>query len=444
MTMNIKKSLLQKLDSGHLQELLIKVTIGGADGKINQTDKALLLGEYTSRAFPDVEILEVEATNTAASLNSLSGKIKLKKDGKIETVFGKVHIEANTGKLNPLGAEKEYMNADLLAGAGWPVLKPSAKSTNPDYPLLLYPVVTDPPLFDKLEESNLSGKSTITEVEQKRLEEFNNIIGQKEVLSLRVGTVEEAVNAPVQNLFLKRLEKGGRIDRWYKKETLFKLPGLGGQISWDELLDLKWEINGIKFRSTLRILIDKARRSLSFKDESKSFLTISHGDDHAGNIRLSNPPVVFDPAFAGWNPAALDVKILAHNGFLPMAAMYYPPKGLKCLYRISGKTMVVSINISELPLCPVHERLAEQIIGSRIIPVLTEIKKQGGDIQKERQRIEAGLAGCALLTINIAKLLKQSGGKATGLLPMAIMFNELTGLPILDYLNKQIKKLEVD
>src|SRR3989344_7483603 len=131
--MNIIKLKLQKLDPAQLQELLIKVTIGG--GKINQIDKALLLGEYTRRAFPGVEILKVEATNTAASLNSLSGKIKFKKDGKTETFFGKIHIEANTGKLNPLGAEKEYLNADLLAETGWPVLKPDAKRKSPEFPL---------------------------------------------------------------------------------------------------------------------------------------------------------------------------------------------------------------------------------------------------------------------------------------------------------------------
>ena len=438
--MNIIKLKLQKLDPAQLQELLIKVNIGG--GKINQIDKALLLGEYTRRAFPGVEILKVEATNTAASLNSLSGKIKFKKDGKTETFFGKIHIEANTGKLNPLGAEKEYLNADLLAETGWPVLKPDAKSTSPEYPLLLYPIVEAPPLFDKLEESNLSGKSSITEDEQKSLADFNNLIGQKEIQNLRAGTIKEAVNAPVQYLFLKRFEKGGRIDQWYKKKTLFKLPGLNKGIDWDELLNIRWEINGIKFNSTLRDMIDQARKTLGFKGENQAFLTISHGDDHAGNIRLTNPPVVFDPAFAGWNPAALDIKILAHNGFLPMAAMYYPPKGLQCSYRIRGKIMVVSINILELPLYPVHERLAQQIINSRIIPVLTEIKKQGGDIQKERERIESGLAGCALLTINIANLLELSEGKAVGLLPMAIMFNELKGLPMLEYLDKQLKKLE--
>lgn len=438
--MNITKLQLQKLDAGQLQELLIKVTIGGARGKINQNEKAMLLAEYTSRAFPEIEVLEVEATNTAASLNSLSGKITLKKDSQTETVFGKIHIEANSGKLSPLGAEKEYANADLLAETGWPILQPAAKSPNPEYPLLLYPIVTAPPLFDKLEESNISGKSTISQEELKGLAQFNNLIGQKEVRSLRIGTHKEAAEAPVQYLFLKRFEKDGRIDQWYKDETLFKLPGLEKEITWSELLDIKWEINGTKFNSTLRQIIEKARNTLGFKGENTVFLSIYHGDDHAGNIRLTNPPVVFDPAFAGWNPAMLDLKILAHNGFLPMAAMYYLPNGLKCSYKKIENQLEVSVNFQGLPIYQIHEQLAIQIIDSRIIPVLKAIKKQGGDIQKERQRIESGLAGCALLTINIANMLKNA--KAVGLLPMAIMLNELNGLPALEYLDQQIKNLE--
>lgn len=439
--MNITKPQLQKLDPSQLQELLIKVTIGGSSGKVNQTDKALLLAEYTSRAFPDIEVLSAEATNTAASLNSLSGKIKLKKAGKEEVVFGKIHIEGNAGKLNPLGAEKEYVNADLLAAAGWPVLQPSVKSTNPDYPLLLYPIVEAPPLFDKLEESNLSGKSTISQEELNGLAEFNNLIGQKENQSLRIGSSKEAIDSPVQYLFYKRFQKGGRIDQWYKNETLFKLPGLNKEITWAQLLDIKWTINSIKFNSTLREIIEKARNSLGFNGEEKAFLSIYHGDDHAGNIRLTNPPVTFDPAFAGWNPALLDLKILAHNGFLPMAAMYYFPKGLKCIYKKVGNILVVSVNFQNLPLYKIHEQLAKQIIDSRIIPVLKTVKRNSGDIQKERRRIESGLVGCALLTINIAQMLKKS--KAIGLLPMAIMLNELKSLPALEYLDQQIKKLEV-
>lgn len=438
--MNMTKQQLQKLNPGQLQGMLIKATIAGASGKINQNEKALLLSEYTTRAFPQAEVLKVEPTNTAASLNSLSGKIKLKRGGKTETVFGKIHIEANAGKLNPLGAEKEYANADMLSQAGWPVLQPVSKSENPDYPLLLYPVVSALPLFDKLEKSHITGKSVISEAELNGLEEFNEMIGKKEVQSLRAGTINEAIKSPVQYLFLKRFEKGGRVDEWYQDKTLFKLPGL--QITWGKLLDLKWEINGLTFDTTLRQIINEARNSLSFKREKRGFFTIYHGDDHAGNIRLTNPPVVFDPAFAGWNPAILDLKILAHNGFIPMAAMYYSPKGLKAEYKKAGNRLIVSINMQKLPLYKTHQILAKQVVDSRVIPVLKAIKSKGGNIAKEKMRIRTGLSGCSLLTIKISKLLEKSDGRGIGLLPLTIMFYELKGLPMLEYLNQQIEQLE--
>ena len=72
---------------------------------------------------------------------------------------------------------------------------------------------------------------------------------------------------------------------------------------------------------------------------------------------------------------------------------------------------------------------------------MKRVKELGGNIDKESQRIKCGLAGGALVTVNIAKLLAQGDGRAIGLLPMAILFFELKGLPALDYLNTEIKKL---
>ena len=213
------------------------------------------------------------------------------------------------------------------------------------------------------------------------------------------------------------------------------------KITWGELLDKTWSINGQDYDITLRKIIEKARQSLSFAGENQTYMTISHGDDHAGNVRLSDPPVVFDPAFAGWNPAALDIKALAHTGFLPMAAMYYPPKGLNVDYKISNGKVSVTTNIETLPTYQTHEILAKQIIDTRVVPLLRAIKKKDGDIGKEKKRVQSGLAGCALLTVNIANLLEENDGRAVGLLPMVVMFNELRGLPMLDYLNEQLRTL---
>lgn len=425
-----------------LKDKLVNVTIGGTSDSVNLVEKAQVFTEYIQRAFPEVEVLNVIPTNTAAALNSVSGIIQLRfPDGEEKEVFGKIHIESNTKSISPLGAEKEYANAEKLADAGWPVLEPIAVSKTKEYPLLLYPVLKEPTLFDILEESYTTGIVQLTSQIIERLERYNETIGAKEVKSLRVGSSIEAMNAPVQALFLKRIEKGGRIDQWYTAETMFNLPGLDSPISWGELLDTKWVINGIIYSTSLRKIIDQARKNLTYQDEKETFLTLSHGDDHAGNIRLTDSPIVFDPAFAGWNPVSLGIKALAHTGFLPSAGMYYSPKGLSCVYKKDTNTISVEINIKDLPTIQIQEVLVKQIVNLRIIPILKALKEKNGNIEKEVQVIKNAMSCCALLTVNIAKLLEQSDGRAIGLLPITIMFNELKGLPMLEYVSKQVDEL---
>lgn len=430
------------MTKGELQRQLIGVTIGGARKGVDLKRKAALFAIYIQRSFPKVTVLDVKPTNTAAALYSVSGIIKLRwPDGKTQEVFGKIHIEANTGSLNPLGAENEYANAQLLAEANWPVLQPLSRSNNTDYPLMLYPVQREPALFDKLEASHTTGLVNITNSELKDLDEYNFKIGQREIESIRVGTIKEAIDAPVQNLFLSRVKVGGRIDQWYQEDTSFRLPGLDKALTWKELLNMNWQINGQSFDLTLQKIIDQARRNLGFEGETQAFLTISHGDDHSGNVRLTKPPLVFDPAFAGWNPASMDLKALGHTGFLPMAGMYYYPKGLQWNYKKKGKTIIVTNNMTTLPTYPIHERLAKQVIDFRTLPLLAAIKSRKPNISDDIQRIKSGLSVCALLTVNIAKLLKEKDGRAIGLLPMAVMFAQLKGLPMLTYLDKKIDQL---
>lgn len=315
-----------------------------------------------------MKILDLAPTDTSAALNSVSATADAEFNGQRLGIFGKVHIESETRVINAVGVEEEYQKASLLVEAGWPVVKPIAMSNQSDYPLLLYPQMNEPTLFDELEKSNMSGSSTLTEQQLQDFYEYNADIGQKEAKSVRKGSVNEARNAPVQTLFLKRFEKDGRIDQWYTGNTLFQLPGLAEPISWKELLTSQWQINGITYKTTLKNIIDKARQLLAFEGEESAFLTLSHGDDHSGNVRLTQSPLVFDPAFAGWNPASLDLKALAHTGFLPLAGMYYLPKGLDCTYQKSADEMRVEINLTNLPMSATFEVLAKQIIDTRQSP----------------------------------------------------------------------------
>lgn len=426
-------------DAKNLRQQLIAVTIGGSDGAINQAKQQTTLTRYVQSAFPIALVRKVTPLFTAAALNSISGILRLKFPDRIEQdFFGKIHVESNTNTISALGAEEEYSNAQTLADAGWPVLQPLRKSVLPDYPLLLYPLIKESTVFELLEASHQNGTSLFTQEHIDRLEQYHKRVGEKELQTMRKGTHQEAIDAPVQTLFLQRMKPGGRIDQWYSDDTLFSLPGIDQPLSWKELSTICWNINGKRYGITLDDIVHQSRQSFAYTNEKEAFLIISHGDDHAGNVRLTDPVIVFDPAFAGWNPATLELKALAHTGFLPMAALYYLPKGLTCTYTRTGNTIYVEHTMKKLPLYATHEIFARQIIDYRLIPLLRTIKDQGGDMIKETQRIQNGLAACALLTVNIAKLLQSEDGRGAGLLPMAIMFQELRGLPLLDYLAEKI------
>lgn len=434
---------MEKLSATQLKDMLTKVTIGGANDSIDLVEKAQVFAEYIQRAFPEYQVLNIIPTNTSAALNSVSGIVKLRlPDGSVKELFGKIHIESNTESVSPLGSEKEYANTQMLARAGMPVLEPVAVSRNTDYPLLLYPVIKAPALFDLLEETYVTGVNKLSPEIIDRLARYNKKVGEKASESVRKGSTDEGINAPVQTLFLRRVESGGRIDQWYSAETIFSLPGLESPITWQDLSDAKWTINGVPFRFSLREIIAQARRNLAFQEEKESFLILSHGDDHAGNVFLTDEPLVFDPAFAGWNPIALDVKALAHTGFLPLSAMYYFPKGLSFVYEKKPDAISVVTNMQNLNVMRIQEVLARQIIDLRIIPILRMAKSKGADVEKEIQKMRSALSCCALLTVNIAKLLKQKDGRGIGLLPIAIMLSELKGLPVLDYLSEQVKQLK--
>lgn len=440
--LNIYEQNLTKLSATELKEELIKVTIGGTGGKIDLERKRIVFIEYIKRAFPGIEILQLKPTNTAAALNSVSATATVRLNGQKMEIFAKVHVEAGTKSISAVGVENEYKNAQLLADAGFPVVKPTAMSQEKDYPLLLYPKMDAPALFDLLEQYNKAGIAGLTDEQLAAYAKLQKTIGEKEVVNLTSGSPDEARKAKGQALLLERFKEGQRISQWYTPETTFSLPGLTEAVTWQELITYKWQINGVDYHITLQDIVDQARQVLTFTGEAAAFLTIAHFDDHPGNVMTTNPMLVFDPAFGGWNPAVLAmVKPLAHTAFLPPAAMYYSPLGLRCTYKKVGNQIQVQTNLTELPMFLTHQELAKQIIDNRIIPVLKKIKEMGGDIDKETQRIKSGLVGCALLTINIALLLDQADGRAIGLLPMAILFAELKGLPMLEYLDEQIKQL---
>lgn len=408
------------------------LTIGGFDNTA-KSDRNRVFSEYIKKALPSREVTDVKVIASPASLNSVAASGMI--DGK--KYFFKVHIESGSK------VEEEYRQAELLAEAGWPVYEPSFKGDNPDFPLLAYLWTDSPTLFDRLDSTYKSEKSTLSTDELKSLEDMNIAIGQAEIRKLKEASSQEAATAPIQMFFARRFEPGGRLDDWYKPDTVFHLPDFNGgilELEWKLIKDAKWVVNRQSYPQTLASIIKAARDVLAYSGEDKAWVTTSHGDDHAGNIFLAeSQALVFDPAAASdVNPVVLsDVKALAHNCFLPMAGMYYAPKiPYQYAYDSHSNVIKVEANFSKSPAFEIQKTIAGQIVDLRINPALNLIKEKGTDMRAEYERFRTALAGCALLTINIAELLKQEDNRGIGLLPMAVMLYELKGLEPLEKLEK--------
>ncbi len=441
---------LNTLSSESIKERLLSATIGGQK---NSTD---LIGQeaqdiftlYIQKALGNaIEVKDVELLRCKVSLNSIMANAVLVMNGEERKVFLKIHIEANSKNGSAIGDANEYANAELLFNAGWPVLAPLGRNSNPDFPLLIYPRVSAETLFTAIEET-YAGKGSISNLDIKIMDKTQEIVGRVTQASLKETSSSNAISSPVQTLFYERFKEGGRIDEWYKDETLFSLPGLGEPITWEKLKKAQWDINGIEYKNAIGEIIASARKSLSFSGEEKAFKVISHGDDHSGNIFLERETgiaTLFDPAFAGENPIALsDTKALAHIGYMMMGGMYFDPKIPTCVYSYDSETntMRVKIDFASTPLFREHEILSRQIIDSRIVPLFIKAKKSGAVLKNEIRRFKDSLSACPLLTINISMLLNANDGRGVGLLPLALMLNDLSGLESLEYLQKKLSEIE--
>lgn len=434
------------MDTEQLKEELIAATIGGSSGEIDKRRRALLFCEYVQRALPEIVISSLTPFDTAVALNSIFATAEVVKEGVPLSVFVKIHIESGTKSVSAVGVDGEYKNAQGLTDAGLPVLSPIFKSENKNYPLLVYLKVESPTLFSLLESSYTQNEMRITRDDMMLLAEMDRKIEKSDKESFQYITPQLARESMAQTLFLERFKQGKRVDEWYSKDTKFSLPGIEGTIDFDEIRKASWKINGARYGQTLDGIIAQARRVLSFEGEDKVAAIISHGDDHAGNVfldRAEKRAFVFDPAFAGVNPACLShLKAFAHTGFLPMGGMYYNPRLKTCSYEFDRKNniMNVEVDFTSAPAYEAHSAIAKNILEKRIMPLFERAARDGIDREKEKQRIALGLAGCALLTIHIGQLLERGDGRGVGLLPMTILCAELRGLPILDELRLRLQE----
>src|SRR5207248_3150161 len=168
----------------------------------------------------------------------------------------------------------------------------------------------------------------------------------------------EHARAPIHQLYWHRLV-GGRFKSYYDGKQIRYPQGmyaLEQGISFNELLSLRWVINGILQQKTLGELVERAKVVL---DPAQDALTvIGHGDAHFGNVFLENQNrfLYFDPAFAGRHSPLLDViKPLFHNVFATW--MYFPHSIAKDL-QLTVSRHGITITVEEkYPLTPIRRAI---------------------------------------------------------------------------------------
>ena len=234
----------------------------------NKSGAEALLLTFIRDNFP-LDVQSLELTPLAVSLNSFNGFMTLA-DGSRR--FFKTHTETDT-------VINEYYNAEMLRDAGYRVIQPVFKSTEPGKQLLVYEVIDDESVFDlawRIENSDDENLLMQLRDAQNRADD--------ELLKLYLATVdtqsaENAAKSPVHQLFYHRLT-GGRLDRFYGENTRIQLPATEYDVA--DVRKKKWVINGQVYTDTLDVIIERAINLL--QPTQSGVAIVGHGDAHNGNV----------------------------------------------------------------------------------------------------------------------------------------------------------------
>lgn len=335
------------------------------------------------------EVADVALRPLAVSLNSFNGFLTLR-DGR--RLFFKSHVE-------PGSVIAEYYNSDLLQQAGYPVIMPVAASTEPGKQMLLYEVVEDQSVFDVAWDIERGSCSTGT-LDRVRAAQHQSDIDLLDAYrrTLEWLPADRHAAAPIHQLFSHRLT-GGRLDDFYGEDRPLQLPG-NAAMSMGEVRRANWQINGISYRITLDDIIENAIQVLNPAQAGPA--VVGHGDAHNGNVFLrSDSMVYFDPAFAGHHDPLLDlVKPLYHN--VHAMWMYFPDvlEGERgATLDIQDNTFVVTY---PAPLHSVRDMFHNSKTQHTLIPLLRMLRERDWLRSDWRAYLQAGLACCPLLTMDLA------------------------------------------
>jgi hypothetical protein len=361
--------------------------------KLQFNDKAAaerMLLEFLHRT-QDPTIVAVELFPKPESLNSINGLVTFRDQRKL---FFKSHTE----EAEQL---KEYYNATVLKGAGYPVITSNRVNTQPGQQMAFYEIIELPSLFDlvKQEEDAISN-GLQEELGQRLVKAQRNL--DEQTFDVYKSTWQEIsagehASAPVHQLFIHRLHEKGRVTNFYSGKRL-KLNG--DSIVFEDLATKRWLINGVEYTQTLTDLIKQSRHSLT---PSAGASVIGHGDAHNGNVFVDtkeNKFFLFDPAFAGRHHPIIDLtKPLFHNVFAKW--MYYPEqvaKEFEISCKVSDDTVVVEHTF--MP-SSIREELLHSKIELVLRPTLEYFRNKNMLPNDWQELLHSSLFCCPFLTVNL-------------------------------------------
>ncbi len=352
-----------------------------------------LLKEFLRDVYSD-KVVSVELRPLAVSLNSFNGFLTVE-DGK--RLFFKTHTEPDT----VIG---EYYNANQLADAGYPIIRPIFSSTEVGRQLLIYEIVDQPSVFD-LAWSIEGGNDDLFENLKAAQEAGDNHLLELYLSTMKIQTDVEAARSPIHQLFYHRLT-GGRLNRFYgegKPDDTTEIVLPSSSYSMRVVRNLRWVINGQQYDDTIDKIIQRAITVLNPAQSSVS--VIGHGDAHNGNIffQNSNTPslLYFDPAFAGRHSPLLDlVKPIFHNVFAMW--MYFPViKANTFEIQMRHKDEVLFIEHDYVPH-KVRDMFLESKLTNVIIPLMRYLLEHHMLREDWREYLKSALFCCPFLTMNLA------------------------------------------
>lgn len=359
--------------------------------KLQFSDKpaaeSMLLDFLKQNQDPNIE--KVELLPKPESLNSVNGYLTYSDQTRL---FFKSHTEE--------GEELEdYYNGSLLSKAGYPVMSSKRVNTKPGQQIALYEIIKLPTLFDLVKEEEdrlLKGKTVTTArlVEsQKNLDRQTFKIYES---SLEKISAPEHAKAPVHQLFIHRLKRGGRVDSFYFGKSLH----LGEEtVPFERLAAMRWIINGVTFGESLADLIDRSEK-LVLPQAGASI--IGHGDAHNGNVFVDEDMklFLFDPAFAGRHHPLIDLtKPLFHNVF---ARWMYHPQEVSNEFQLNWKMADGTIEVTHnFEASSIRQAFLASKIQFVIKPTLELLRSNGMLPQDWQLMLRSTLFCCPFLTVNL-------------------------------------------